>query len=231
MSKTTHRDQSRKTIIAFLDHYANIDPYKMMFSKKFEIAIASHLWDEVIKSIDIKKPDVLVMDLRIDGSYETGYEVIRRAKKASPSTKIVILTAAEEHAIYLVRAFVAGADSYISRRVTGVSLVDAVNVVLQGAVIITPKTPLQKIMETGSQIIEQTDPEKKNKLTPAEKELLQLVAQGLTTHQIAEQLNKAEPTLKSQMRSINQKLNTKNRWQAVFVAGNAGLININIEDD
>lgn len=160
------------------------------------------------------RPDVAILDARLpDGS---GIEVCRQVRSADPSIRAIILTSFDDDDA-LFSAIMAGAAGYILKQVSGDDLVSAVHKVAQGAALLDPKVT-EKVMARLRQG-DQNEPAELKSLSPQERRILDLVAEGLTNRQIGEELFLAEKTVKNYMSSILSKLGLERRTQAaVFVS-------------
>ena len=160
------------------------------------------------------RPDVAILDARLpDGS---GIEVCRQVRSADPSIRAIILTSFDDDDA-LFAAIMAGAAGYILKQVSGDDLVAAVHKVADGAALLDPQVT-EKVM-TRLRQGDQNEPAELKSLSPQERRILDLVAEGLTNRQIGEELFLAEKTVKNYMSSILSKLGLERRTQAaVFVS-------------
>lgn len=160
------------------------------------------------------RPDVAILDARLpDGS---GIEVCRQVRSADPSIRAIILTSFDDDDA-LFAAIMAGAAGYILKQVSGDDLVSAVHKVAQGAALLDPQVT-EKVM-TRLRQGDQNEPAELKSLSPQERRILDLVAEGLTNRQIGEELFLAEKTVKNYMSSILSKLGLERRTQAaIFVS-------------
>ena len=157
------------------------------------------------------RPDVAILDARLpDGS---GIEVCRQVRSADPSIRAIILTSFDDDDA-LFSAIMAGAAGYILIQVSGDDLVSAVHKVAQGAALLDPQVT-EKVM-TRLRQGDQNEPAELKSLSPQERRILDLVAEGLTNRQIGEELFLAEKTVKNYMSSILSKLGLERRTQAAI---------------
>ena len=146
---------------------------------------------EALARIPAVRPDVAVLDARLpDGS---GIDVCREIRSARPETQCIILTSYDDDdAIFA--AVMAGAAGYLLKEVRGLSLVEAIRQVAQGKSLLDPSV-------TGRLLARLRDGEPKDQrlssLTPREREILALIADGMTNRQIGETLFLAEKTVKN----------------------------------
>jgi DNA-binding NarL/FixJ family response regulator len=159
------------------------------------------------------KPDVAILDARLpDGS---GIEVCRDIRSALPSVRAIILTSYDDDEA-LFAAIMAGASGYVLKQVSGNDLLEAVRHVAEGGSLLDPQVT-ERVMERLRQGAP-SEPEELRRLTPQERRILELVAEGLTNRQIGERLFLAEKTVKNYMSTVLAKLGLESRTQAAVLA-------------
>lgn len=163
---------------------------------------------EALRRIPAVKPDVALLDVRLpDGS---GIDVCRDIRSGFPEIRCLILTSFDDdEALY--SAVMAGASGYLLKEIVGSSLLEDIRHVARGRSLLDPAVT-QKLMERLQQPA-QEDPLVKG-LTPREREILDLIADGCTNRQIGEQLFLAEKTVKNNVTVILMKLGMQRRTQA-----------------
>ena len=158
-------------------------------------------------------PDVAVLDVRLpDGS---GIDVCRTIRSANPGVQCLMLTAYDDdEASY--SAVLAGASGYVLKDIRGQHLIDSIRRVARGESLVQKAVTRKVVTElTGSN----SDSSTAN-LTTRERQVLELIADGLTNRQIGEHLDLAEKTLKNYVSGLLAKLGMARRTQAaVFGAG------------
>ena len=163
------------------------------------------------------KPDVALVDLVMPGG---GIAATRDIRAASPATQIVLLTSFDD-AQQIVAAVQAGAISCLLKDVDADSLADAVRKAAHGEAVLHPRVAahLMEALRRGAlpatQILET--------LSQREREVLGLVADGLSNQQIAEQLGIGEKTVKTHVSNVLAKLGVADRTQAAVFAWKSGL--------
>lgn len=163
---------------------------------------------EALRRIPAAQPDVAVLDARLpDGS---GIDVCRDIRSSVPSVRCLILTSYDDNdAIFA--AVMAGASGYLLKQIRGTSLVDAVRQVAAGKSLLDPGVTerlLTRLREGSPQ------DERLASLTDREREILGLIADGLTNKQIGERLFLAEKTVKNYVSGLLAKLGMQRRTQA-----------------
>jgi len=165
------------------------------------------------------KPDVALVDLVMPGG---GIAATRDIRAASPTTQVVLLTSFDD-AQQIVAAVQAGALSCLLKDVDADSLADAVRKAAHGEAVLHPRVAghLMDALRRGAlpatQVLES--------LSQREREVLGLIADGLSNQQIAEQLGIGETTVKTHVSNVLAKLGVADRTQAAVFAWKSGLKN------
>ncbi|WP_049733171.1 response regulator [Rhizobium ecuadorense] len=153
------------------------------------------------------RPDIMLLDVSMPGG---GLSAISDVLTRSPTTKVLMLTVSEEVDTLLI-ALQRGAMGYVLKGVGSRGLAEAIQTVLSGSRYISP-TMSTKVMENS---LNGSAPDK-NGLTPREREVMDLVAQGLSNKHIGLRLNLQEKTVKHHMTQILSKLGVSNRTEAAL---------------
>ncbi|MGN6606915.1 MAG: response regulator [Jatrophihabitans sp.] len=164
--------------------------------------------EQALSRIPASRPDVAVLDGRLpDGS---GIDVCRDIRSSMPQTYCLILTSYDDEDAVLA-AVLAGASGYVLKEVRGSTLIDSVRQVAAGRSLIPPEviTQVMDRVRHGSPA-----DAKLAALTEREREVLDLIAEGLTNKQIGERLFLAEKTVKNYVSSLLGKLEMTRRTQA-----------------
>lgn len=174
----------------------------------FEIVGEAGTAEEARNRIPAVSPDVAILDARLpDGS---GIDVCRDIRSSMPETYCLILTSYDDQDAVLA-AVLAGASGYVLKEVRAAGIVDAVRQVAAGRSLIPPHV-IEQVM---NRIREGSPTDNKlAKLTEREREVLELIADGLTNRQIGERLFLAEKTVKNYVSSLLAKLGMERRTQA-----------------
>nr|WP_169091733.1 response regulator transcription factor [Paenibacillus sp. PL91]MBC9205154.1 response regulator transcription factor [Paenibacillus sp. PL91] len=164
-------------------------------------------------------PDVVLMDLSMPGI--GGIEAIRRIKKLSPNSQIVVLTSFQEDD-YIFPALRAGALSYVLKNVQSGDLADIIRKARGGEAFLHPRVAARVVQELRE---ERKDiPNVFNNLTDRELEVLRLIAQGNANAAIAQSLVISEQTVKGHVSNILGKLQLADRTQAAVFAWEQGVV-------
>lgn len=166
------------------------------------------------------RPDVILMDVTMPGT--DGIEATRLIKQEQPDVRIIMLTVHDEHD-NLFDAIRYGAQGYLLKTIRARELVDMLHAAYQGEAAITPDLAM-RIMDEFRRLTailpaaaSDEDPNTAH-LTPREREVLTLLARGLSDREIAQQLTVSLYTVKSHVRSVLQKLQVASRHEAARLA-------------
>jgi len=179
---------------------------------------------EAIEKAKEIAPDVVLMDLNMPRC--SGLEAIQALQVEMPQVNILVLTVSDKEAD-LFAAMKFGARGYILKNTEPDELIQAILHIARGGVIVSPlmATVLLTEFKDLSAVVERESIEKANtNLSPREREVLQLVAQGGTNKKIADSLFISKNTVRAHMRSIMEKLHMANRSQAVAYAVKKRLV-------
>ena len=167
-------------------------------------------------------PDVILMDVRMP--VLDGLEATRRLVELGTTARILILTTFDLDE-YVYAAIRAGASGFLLKDVRPSQLVDAIRVVADGEALLAPAVT-RRLLERFAATLptpEEREPALAT-LTDREREVLELVASGLSNSEIAERLFLGETTVKTHVSSLLRKLGLRDRVQAVVLAYEAGLV-------
>jgi two-component system, NarL family, response regulator DevR len=164
---------------------------------------------EALRRIPATRPDVAILDARLpDGS---GIDVCRDVRSSMPAVRCLILTSYDDSDAVFA-AVMGGASGYLLKQIRGTSLVDAVRQVAAGRSLLDPAVT-ERLLTRLRQGTTSTDPRLAT-LTDREREILGLIADGLTNRQIGDRLFLAEKTVKNYVSGLLAKLGMQRRTQA-----------------
>jgi len=166
-------------------------------------------------------PDVVLMDVRmpdLDGIQATG-----ELARVAPDTKVLILTTFEQDD-YVFGALRAGASGFLLKRTRPEELIAAVHTVAAGDSLLSPSVTRLVIDRMAQQPLPELAAEAKlDELTRREREVLELIARGLSNREIATQLFVEQSTVRTHVKRIQMKLQLRDRVQIVIFAYESGV--------
>jgi DNA-binding NarL/FixJ family response regulator len=195
--------------------------FRMILRAEPDLEVVGEAADgrEAVDLAQSLRPDVVLMDIRMPGL--DGIEATRRVTALDPPPRVLVLTTFDLDE-YVYESLRAGASAFLLKDAPEQQLVAAVRVVADGGSLFSPSVTRRLIEQfarpaaAGSPALEE--------LTPRELEVLRLVARGRSNAEIAAELVVSEHTAKTHVASILQKLDLRNRVQAVVFAYETGLV-------
>jgi DNA-binding NarL/FixJ family response regulator len=179
--------------------------------------------DEAVREVRRLRPEVVLMDIRMP--VLDGIEATRRIVTDHPHTRVLILTTFGLDA-YVYDALRAGASGFMLKDAPPEEIAAAVRIVASGEALLAPAITRTVIEEFARQtpVAPPPAPAALAELTPREQEVLDLLARGLSNPEICEQLVISEATTKTHVARILQKLDLRDRVQAVIYAYENGVV-------
>ncbi len=174
--------------------------------------------EEAVERARELSPDVVFMDVRMPGM--DGIEATRRIRQAAPDTKVILITIDESRGA-ISDAIQAGVSGYLLKDASPDALVDAARNAVEGNAVIHPQ-----LTKTFIEEVRMADPDapRTAPLSKREREILQKVADGATTRQVATELGISPHTVKTHLERIFEKLSANDRAQAVAIAIRTGIV-------
>ena len=166
-------------------------------------------------------PDVVFMDVRMPGM--SGIEATRQIRAASPETKVILITIDESRGA-ISEAIQAGVSGYLLKDASSDALIDAARNAVEGRAVIHPQLTKTFIEEAAMGVPGPDDAPTTTPLSKREREILQMVANGATTKEVARDLGISPHTVKTHLERIFEKLGANDRAQAVAIAIRTGLV-------
>jgi DNA-binding NarL/FixJ family response regulator len=191
-----------------------------------EIEVVAEVGDglEAVEAVRRFEPDVVLMDIRMPGV--DGLEATRRIGETTTASRVLILTTFGLTE-YVYEALRAGASGFLLKDSPAEELLAGVHVVARGDALLDPSITRAVIEEVARRPRSRDDLARKlDDLTARELEVLRLLARGLSNAEIAAELVVGDGTVKTHVSRILQKLDLRDRVQAVIVAYESGLVEV-----
>jgi DNA-binding NarL/FixJ family response regulator len=208
--------------VAIVDDQAMVRAgFRMIVAAQPDMQVAGEAADgqDAIELVRRERPDVVLMDIRmprVDG--------IDATRQVSGIARVVILTTFELDE-YVFDALAAGASAFLLKAAPPEDLVQAIRVVADGEALLAPSVTRKLIEEFARRPQPAAGkPKQLDSLTDRELEVLREVARGLTNAEIAQRLHVSETTVKTHVAHMLDKLDLRDRVQAVILAYEAGLV-------
>ncbi|RKS06823.1 LuxR family two component transcriptional regulator [Nocardiopsis sp. Huas11] len=207
--------EARKRIRVFLvdDHEVVRRGVAAMLETEDDMTVVGEAGtaEQALSRIPVVLPDVAILDVRLPGG--SGVQVCREIRSDHPEIACLMLTSfADEDALY--DAVMAGAAGYVLKQIHGADLVGAVRTVAAGGSLLDSGS-------TGAMLERlrgaQAEPDPLAELTTQERQILDLIGEGMTNRQIGERLYLAEKTVKNYVSALLAKLDLKRRTQAAVL--------------
>jgi two-component system, NarL family, response regulator DevR len=167
------------------------------------------------------RPDIVLLDIRLPDA--SGFEACRKIVQQQPTTRVVVVTSfSNDNFVY--EAITAGAQGYLMKEIDPAGLVQAILEVADGKSILDPDATARVMRLMRSQGATATT-EELAMLSPQERRVLALVAEGKTNKEIGDQLGLSDNTVKNYLGNVFEKLQVKRRSQAaaIYVQSNPPL--------
>ena len=206
------------------DHVILRDGIKALLEKRDNIEVVAEASDgrEAISKVAQFRPDVVVLDISMP--LMDGLEATRQMLKEDPGIKILVLTMYddEEYFFQLLRAGVSG---YVTKKTASRELVSAIEAVYEGESFFCPSMA-KHLLSDYLRLDKTTDRMGQVELTPREREVVKLIAEGHTNQQIADLLHRSIKTIESHRSNILRKLDIHDTIELVKYAVRKKLIEI-----
>jgi DNA-binding NarL/FixJ family response regulator len=201
-------------VLAVDDHVLVREGIAVLLSTEPDMALVAEACNgrEAIQQFRAHRPDITLMDLQMPEM--NGLDAIIGIRGEFPEAKIIVLTTYQGD-VQILRALKAGARGYLLKNTFHKELLDTIRAVHAGKKALSP--------EASYEIAEHaTD----DALTPAEINVLRLIAAGNANKQIADQLSITEETVKGRVKNILSKLNASDRTHAAMIGLKRGIIEL-----
>ena len=187
----------------------------------FEIVAEARDGAEALQLCAEHNPDVVLMDLRMPGM--DGLTAIEKLRSSLPGVAVVILTTFNEDELML-RGLRAGARGYLLKDTDRNTLFNTIRAAARGETLVKPDIMARVLSQASSQISAKENSGVAVELTDRENEVLQAVARGERSKEVAIHLGISERTVKAHLASIYSKLGVDSRAAAIAIAAQKGLL-------
>jgi DNA-binding NarL/FixJ family response regulator len=196
--------------------------FRMLLADEEDIEVVAEAENgfEAIEKAARFQPTVVLMDIRMPEL--DGLEATRRILAADSLARILILTTFDLDE-YIYEALRAGASGFVLKDEPPEQLIAAIRTVAAGDALLSPLVT-RRVIDQFARVPRPTTPSELDELTTREREVFRLIAQGLSNAEIGESLYISETTVKTHVTHVLQKLNLRDRVQAVVLAYQAGLV-------
>lgn len=206
--------QGKPTVVIIDDHQVFAELLgEVLAARGLDLVGVCATLADGMAAVAARAPDLVVLDHRLPGV--SGASSVSALKKSSPTTRVLMLTAADERAV-LLEAMQSGCDGFVTKRQDIGEVMAAVSAVLRG------ETPISPDM-VGALIGTRPSPPGGD-LTARESEVLQLVGAGRSNRQVADELGISVHTVRNHVAHLLEKLDAHSRLEAVATATRMGLL-------
>jgi DNA-binding NarL/FixJ family response regulator len=212
--------QRRVRIFLIDDHLLVLESYKKLLESHYDVVGEAHETVDVVNQIRQVQPDVILMDISMPG--QNGYKVARNVKMTYPGIKIIFVSMHLEPT-FIMEAFRAGGEGYVPKQTAGSELLSAIQQVFNKQPYLSPLIPEEVRNTVLAQIEGMPGGELSGKLTPKQKEVLKLVAQGFSSKDIANAMKISQSTVAFHKTQIMQALGIKSKADLTKYAIMSGI--------
>jgi len=195
---------------------------RSMADEGFDVVGQADNGEEAVRLVAELQPDIVLMDVSMPEM--DGVEATRVIAESGSLTRVIMLTMHADKEV-LAEAIRAGASGYLVKDCSTEEVADAVRTAARGDTALSPKLAATMLDEVRR--LEAPDvPEDERIITKREEEVLQHIADGCSTPEVAERLYISQKTVKNHLASIYQKLDARDRTQAVLQAVRMGIVQL-----
>jgi DNA-binding NarL/FixJ family response regulator len=213
--------RSRGRLLLADDHSLMLEGLSRLLTQEFDIIGTATNGRTLLADAERLRPDVIVLDIGMPDM--NGIEAARRLNKLVPESKIVFVTQQLDPA-YVHAAFAAGGLGYVAKQSAGTELVHAIQLALSNRYYVTPLAGKEAAQSASM------DPSRNpaelfgGRLTPRQREVLQLVAEGKSTKQIASMLHISTKTVEFHRNSLMDELGVRTTAELTRYALSRGIV-------
>jgi DNA-binding NarL/FixJ family response regulator len=195
---------------------------RSMNDQGFDVVGEARDGEEAVRLAAELRPDVILMDVTMPEV--DGVEACRQVRAELPDTKVLMLTMHADQSV-LANAIRAGACGYLVKDCSTEEIASAVRMAVSGETVLSPQLAASMLDEVRK-LDQAPTAEEERIVTKREEEVLQLLADGCSTPEVAERLYISQKTVKNHLASIYQKLDARDRTQAVLQAVRMGIVHL-----
>jgi DNA-binding NarL/FixJ family response regulator len=195
---------------------------RSMVDEGFDVVGEADNGEEAVRMAAELQPDVILMDVSMPEL--DGVEATRAIRATDTASQVIMLTMHADHDV-LAEAIRAGACGYLVKDCSTDEVAGAVRMAAQGDTILSPQLAATMLDEVRRLPVP-SPAEEDRVITKREEEVLQLIADGCSTPEVAERLYISQKTVKNHLASIYQKLDARDRTQAVLQAVRMGIVRL-----
>jgi DNA-binding NarL/FixJ family response regulator len=190
------------------DHYMVVEGIRSLLSEDPSIEWMGHASnaDSCLAFLQKQQPDVILMDINMPG--KSGIELCQEVKAKYPGVFVIGLSTFNQQS-FIQKMMDHGASGYVLKNATQKELLEAINTVIKGRTYFS---------EEAADVMRKTDESSAPLITRREKEVLELLAEGLTNQEIASRLFVSTTTIDSHRKSLLAKLHAKNTAELIKLA-------------
>lgn len=211
-------DAGRGTKVLIVeDHQVVAEGLAALINDQSDMQVIGHagsVAESVSRAAELR-PDLVVVDFRLtDG---TGADAASAIRQIRPETKLIFLTREDSDAARFA-ALESGASAFIHKSRAAQEVVDAIRTVAAGGSLFTPRS-IAQLLNTRREVESQLE-----RLTPREKEVLRMMAEGMASRDIAKKLGISYTTVRTHIRSLGSKLGVHSKLEAIVKARELALV-------
>ena len=220
--ETLTRDRKIRILLAD-DHTVVRRGLRLLLEGQPEFSVVAEAADgkQAVDAVEAAKPDVVVLDIAMPNL--NGIEAAQRILSVAPNTSIVILSMHSDES-YVLRALKAGAKGYLLKDSAEGDLIEAIKSVTRGKTFFSPEITKMLAEDYVREIRARGIEDSYELLTPREREILQLLAEGKSNKDIATLLNLSLYTVETHRRNLQDKLNLHSFAELILYAVRKGVI-------
>ena len=204
-------------VLVVEDHQVVAEGLAALINDQKDMKVVGHagsVAESLTRAAELK-PDLVLVDFRLtDG---TGADAASGIRQLRPETKLIFLTREDTDAAR-VAALEAGASAFIHKSRAAQDVVDAIRTVAEGGSLFTPRG-IAQLLNSRREVEAQLE-----RLTPREKEVLRLMAEGTASREIASKLGISYTTVRTHIRSLGSKLGVHSKLEAIVKARELALV-------